>query len=88
MYTHHIHVHIHTRINKQDIYVVQISGAIPAGMKISKLMVVPVPDIPLPNGQVLRIETSFGLIVQYDGDTWASVGIPGVYRYCVEGTLA
>ncbi|KAK2176946.1 hypothetical protein NP493_628g00012 [Ridgeia piscesae] len=35
--------------------------------------------------KILRVKTSFGIVVQYDGIMWASVSIPGVYRNCVEG---
>ncbi|KAI0218889.1 hypothetical protein LSAT2_029441 [Lamellibrachia satsuma] len=34
---------------------------------------------------VVRIETDFGLIVEFDGVSWASVTIPFAYRNCVEG---
>ncbi|KAK2187193.1 hypothetical protein NP493_176g03015 [Ridgeia piscesae] len=61
-----------------------ISGAIPAGMNIRTLSVLPSP--PRWRGAiVLRIETSFGLVVQFDGHLWASAMIPAAYRNCMEG---
>ena len=63
----------------------QISGVIPTGMKITTV------KIHVPHRwwkiEILRIETSFGIVVRYDGDKWASVSIPAVYGNCVEGTL-
>ena len=35
---------------------------------------------------MLRIETSFGLVLTFDGSNWVSVNIPPLFRNCVEGT--
>ena len=64
--------------------VVQISGAIPSGMTFTTLLM-QVPVWPHKLVKVLRIQTDFGLVVQFDGNMWASVMIPFSYRDCVEG---
>ncbi|KAI0214462.1 Alpha-tectorin [Lamellibrachia satsuma] len=60
-----------------------ISGAIPWTMTFTTLSYA----VPIRPGivTVLRVETDFGLIVEFDGRMWASVKISSNYRKCVEG---